>query len=1111
MSKATLIQPWKKVCTLRKEIRERELTDEDFAVDLYLIANRPSGVTLPFYCDPDQFFATTYATENLRKFTSGILARLAGRKDGLSVLNIAQTFGGGKSHALATAYYLCTLKDKLPKKHYAVGEILAAAKMTDAPPARIAVVSFDKVDWKAGGLVKSPTGEVRHFRMPWNLIAWQLLGQRGLDLLERDESQPDYYEPPAQPLWTQLLAEVEKEGCGALILLDEFLMWAHGAASPDPDATRKDKGPVWYGRLKNFYQYLSQAALASDKSCLVVSLLATDPTKRDDIGNEILAQCNAGLNRLAEVQTPVDNSDFAELLRRRMFEDFPKGSAACDKHVTAFWHRMTAAEPARAKSPDSKKEMIDAYPFHPDMLNRFFGKWSDLRQFQRTRGVLQTFASALREAEAWDESPLISTQVLLGNPTATDPLSLSLQKLAGIAMDSVDDANKPPWPNNLRSELPRARNAQERASTLTCREIEAACAGSFLYSQPAGEQAELGDLRWLVAATCEVPAMLNTGLLEWSKTSWYLSECESTDPASNLPRYWRLGPKPNLNQMHDAYKRNALKHARSTFDKLTKDCGPLRDGCVAQGVTYHQLPDSPDKVDDDGTFRLLVMGAAFAGTPGAAPKPEVVEYIRTHASLSDTREYQNVLLAVTPSATGLLQAEQAIAASLAWGEIRTSEAFKELEPEQRESVKRREKDAQKDALTCVKNSFELVLYVDADGSIQQKKITMGSEALFPTLLREKDLRLFNEQIDAEQLMPGGPLSKWPVGSPSMKVKDLYGAFGKYPDMPKLVNRKVLLKTIEDAVQRGLLALRYAPPGGEEWFWHAPIEGVMDWADFSEVWLPSKVTLTKLHPYAVLPDACAGLWPTDDSPVKLSTLCGLFDGTHAFDELVQAGYQPEKRPIPKADYKLVHKAVAAAVEKGQLWLVFGNDSLLGEKPTDLQLDPDACLYRQPLPLRTLDLLPGALPDAWDVTAKTTTVATLYTELKKQKGHPWPTRQFLEVLNEAVQQGMLARVAAGPEFTSLTADADRKLKLPTIIVDPPPPTPTPGVRETNEVALTLNQLQDFVEDAAPEMTKLLAGSTPEFMMRIRVKSSKNQIDVAAANALLSKIQTYWRFEP
>ncbi|HQL86924.1 MAG TPA: hypothetical protein PLH67_04805, partial [Lentisphaeria bacterium] len=78
MSKATPIQPWKKVCTLRKEIRERALKPEDFAVDLYLIVHRPASGG-PFYCDPDQFFATTYATENLRKFCVGVLARLAGR------------------------------------------------------------------------------------------------------------------------------------------------------------------------------------------------------------------------------------------------------------------------------------------------------------------------------------------------------------------------------------------------------------------------------------------------------------------------------------------------------------------------------------------------------------------------------------------------------------------------------------------------------------------------------------------------------------------------------------------------------------------------------------------------------------------------------------------------------------------------------------------------------------------------------------------------------------------------------------------------------------------------------------------------------------------------
>jgi hypothetical protein len=334
--KSSVIFPWKAACKLRKEIRERELKQEDFAVDLFLIVNRlKSGG--PFYCDPDQFFAITYATENLRKFCSSVLARLAGRADGTSLVNIAQTFGGGKTHALATLYYLCSLGLELPKEHPAVAEILAAAKLPDPPSARIAAVSFDKVDWKAGGVVKSPDGESRSFRMPWNLIAWQLLGKRGIEILQRDESEPDYYEPPAEPLWTTLLREVEEKGLGALILLDEFLMWAHGAASPDPDnSARQDKGSVWNDRLRNFFQTLTQATASSKRSCLVVSLLATDPAMRDDVGTKILTSCNAGLNRQADVQTPVDRGDFAELLRRRMFESFPKGNAECDKYVTAF-------------------------------------------------------------------------------------------------------------------------------------------------------------------------------------------------------------------------------------------------------------------------------------------------------------------------------------------------------------------------------------------------------------------------------------------------------------------------------------------------------------------------------------------------------------------------------------------------------------------------------------------------------------------------------------------------------------------------------------------------------------------------------------------------------
>jgi hypothetical protein len=330
-------------------------------------------------------------------------------------------------------------------------------------------------------------------------------------------------------------------------------------------------------------------------------------------------------------------------------------------------------------------------------------------------------------------------------------------------------------------------------------------------------------------------------------------------------------------------------------------------------------------------------------------------------------------------------------------------------------------------------------------------------------------------------------------------------------MPKLVNRQVVINTIEDGVRQGLVALRYAPPaGGEEWFWHSPIEGVVDWADFADVWLPAKASLNKVHSAAVVPTALAGLWPDDGTPVKLSAMCAWFDGTKAFDEIAQPGYPPEKRPIPKAEYKLVHQAVAQAVARGEIWLVFGNDSVLNEKPTDLQLDPDANLFRPPARLRTMDLLPGALAGAWGGTPPKTTVGKLYGEVKRQKGRPWPTRQFIEVLNEAVNQGMLVRSAAGPDFGSATTDADRELRLPA----PGTPTPTPippkahGVRESNEAAMGLAQLQDFVEDSAPRLTKLLAGAAPEFMVKIRMKG-KTAGDLSAANEILKKIDPDWTF--
>ena len=786
-SKQFVIQPWKETCKLRPEIRDRKLTAGDFAVDLHKVVNGWPGEK-PFYCDPKQFFSATYATQNLRQFCKVVLRRLAGLPGGESIINIAQTFGGGKSHTLTALYYLTTLGTSLPKGETAVGTILNDTQVSDPPQARVAAVSFDKVDWVKGCDVTSPLGERRSFRMPWNLIAWQLLGQRGLDIVARDESQPDFDTPPADTLWAQLLSEVEASGHGALILIDEFLMWAHDAASPDPAGQRQDRGPVWYDRFKNFFQRLSQAVESSSRSCLVVSLLATDPQKNDEVGKATLMACNNGLNRQASLQSPVEKDDLAELLRRRLFESFPENPADREKHITAFWPRMKAVDGVRAKLPDSLERLKMGYPFHPDLLDRFFGKWTELDQFQRTRGVLQTFAMALRDAEIWDDSPLIGPQVFLEAP-GTDGLSEALLKLAEAAKDS-DRARNPQWPTNLKTELPRVLEAQTaEAATLTGREIEAACVAAFIFSQPIGEQAELSDLRWLLASTCELPAVLNNGLIAWAKTSWYLEECDSTEAGTGVPKYWRLGPTPNLNQLHDTYKKRELKHAKSKFDEIAKDkCPPLYEGLVEEGVKPHKLPNSPADVEDDGQFRIVVLGADSAGVLGDPPPKRVEEFIRTHSSPSDTRTYQNVILVVTPSIPGLHQAEQQIAEWLAWEAIEASGQFTKLVSFQQKTVRDKKRDALKAAQTAVKNAYELVAYLEKDGSIHSRKITMGAQSLFATLLQEPSLRLFREKIDAEAIMPPNALYPvWPLSDSYIRVADLYQQFGRDPRLPKLLS------------------------------------------------------------------------------------------------------------------------------------------------------------------------------------------------------------------------------------------------------------------------------------------------------------------------------------
>jgi predicted AAA+ superfamily ATPase len=127
-----------------------------FAADLYEVLMQ-SGKR-PVYEDPEQFFALTFPTYNLRQLVRDVALRVAGRND-KAVRQLELTYGGGKTHTLITLMHLVTDPANLPKLP-AVAEFVEAIGQRP-PKARVAGLCFDKLDVEKGMQVRSPRGKVR--------------------------------------------------------------------------------------------------------------------------------------------------------------------------------------------------------------------------------------------------------------------------------------------------------------------------------------------------------------------------------------------------------------------------------------------------------------------------------------------------------------------------------------------------------------------------------------------------------------------------------------------------------------------------------------------------------------------------------------------------------------------------------------------------------------------------------------------------------------------------------------------------------------------------------------------------------------------------------------
>ena len=1096
MAKQIASKPWHEVLELRDDLKTGELSLSVFAADLYdVIMQRGYRKA---YEDPAEFFALTYPTLSLRELVKDVCLRLAGNTD-RAYRKLSVNYGGGKTHTLITLWHLVQNPDELPDLP-AVHEFEAHAG-PKLPQARAAALCFDKIDLELGIETMAPGGVKRMLRYPWSVLAFQLAGADGLRMLHPEGLDEERETPPAEPLMEALLRKPQEEGLATLVLLDEVLTYLRvlsAAASP------------LAAHLVSFFQYLTQAAVKVDRCAMVASLLASDDSTEDRFSQEFKEIYEVFGRQMESEVTPVDRADVAEVLRRRFFKpESIRNRDAFRPHVArAVGNIADLDEQTRKGRQSAEDRFLVSYPFHPDLTDLFYSRWTQLDGFQRTRGILRTFAIALRDAEEWDSSPLIGPNVFLSKPDA-ETLSEAARDLVSFAREDPDTSHRQAWQPILESELAKARDIQSDAIGLRHRELEQTVVSVFLSSQPVGQKALTRDLITLISATKPDQIDLEKSLLRWTEVSWFLDEVEvgsatnNPDGSRQLPGAWRLGNRPNLRQMHDDACRNRVQQAQvesSLLEQIERERN-LTSGAGAAGVRVHTLPAHPRDIADDGEFHYAVLGPQAASESGK-PSAQAKRFIDETTASDRPRVNRNAIVLAVPSRDGLDTARDRVREYLGWLTVQSDLKDQPTDPFRDQMLSAETQGARRKIPDAIRQAYSIVVTVNDASEVHAFKIAVGNDPLFVTIKADSRTRIQESAISAEAMLPGGPYDLWREGESFRRVSVLAGAFAEFPRLPKMLRQKEVLDTIAQGVLDGIWVARLGrPDGSAKTFWRASVDEVVMRDPSAEVYLPNEVALSEIAPALLAYEKLPDLWTNEQITVQAVTDYFKDGNTVAipkngYDDLVV---------IPRCEPQIVELAIAEAVHQGFVWLTNGPASIFKEAVPQGVLTATATLQAPPPDISPSALMATSIPDAWhDGKANVLAIITALSH-QAEKTLPWSLVQT--AIEVGLRTGWLELSPdSGPWPCELSGAQHAIVKTPETTggqANGPSPKPPPGTVAA-EAVLEANGIQDLA-DQIPAIAMAAVGNSLRFNLRIELggETPPDPDAVAAINAILAKV--------
>ena len=774
------MEPWYRVVTLRKEVREgRSFNPDEFAIALEQVV---AGTAPVDYRDPAQFFARTFFTRALREHCAMVLRRLSGRSDNTApVLTLITQFGGGKTHTLTTLYHLASNGDAVARCP-GVPELMTEAGVSHLPKARVAVFVGNAWDPREGR------------ENPWIDIARQLAGDQGVAELG----------PAAKttPPGTEALARVfEAANAPVLLLFDEVLNFLnrHRAMADSFHA---------------FIQNLTVAMTGTTNGVAVISLPRSQ-VEMTDWDQQWQERITKVVRRVAKDLIANDEAEISEVVRRRLFEDV--GTEKIRRNVArAFgdwcferraqlppeWTAVdTAATEAKARE-FLQGRFSACYPFHPGTLSVFQRKWQALPQYQQTRGTLAMLAqwisvaaqNAFREART---EPLIT----LGSAPLEDPnfRSVVLGQLGESRLIAAIDSD--------------IAGAHSHASALDAdtkgplRGIHARVGAAILFESSGGQTdkvAHLPELRFDLGEPDLDTTTIDSAAIALEDHSYFIRKFGSDG--------FRIGYQPTLKKV--------VNDRRASLDERT-EIRPALCKLVAdefqRGASIRVEPFPPDgaAIPDTPRLTLVVGDPETEWTENGAIRGQIGEWTRMRGS--SPRLYPAALVWCLKKPGRNLR--DRVESLLAWRrvsrEVADGTLGGEFEKSDKAELQSWVKEAEEAAKDEVWGDYRFAIIADSGEADGLKVIDLGighsssAETMCGrVLIALKSQELLNESVSAGYIDRHWPPAlresgAWPLAS--LRQSFLNGSLTRLLDPDATLRNK-----IPEFVERGDLGFASGP-------------------------------------------------------------------------------------------------------------------------------------------------------------------------------------------------------------------------------------------------------------------------------------------------------------